>query len=111
VVEAVALDQGSVWAAACRVVAGAPAALDQVAVVALAAVVPAAEVAQELMPAICGVRRGRVAAAPAVEVAPALGSAVRAVGEAREEAQPVPVVDMEQAAALRERRERRPADG
>jgi hypothetical protein len=64
VAEAAARDQGSVWEAACRAVAEARAALAdrEAAAAALAQAVPAV-VAPELMPAICGVRRGVVAEA------------------------------------------------
>jgi len=142
--EAAAQGQDSVWAAASQVVAArvvvearaAPADPEEVA---LALAVPVAVVAAELMPVICGVRRGRVVEAEAgerlgareaeaqeaalvVEVVPAaeLGSvvaAVWAVAEARAPAPAVPVVEVALGAAhpvqsaLRERRERRLENG
>jgi hypothetical protein len=94
--EGAAQDQGLVWAAACRVVAEAQAAQadPEAAAAALAPVVPVVAAAAELMPVICGVLQGRVAAearaaagreaalaAPAVEVVQAaeLGLVVVAV--------------------------------
>jgi len=110
--EAAAQDQGSVWAAACRVVAEAQAAqADPEAVAAaLAPVVPGVGAGAELMPVICGVPQGRVVAAagreaalavPVVEVVQAaeLGLVV-VVAEAREAALAAPVVEVVQAAEL-----------